>query len=98
MPLRMHTLVRRTLIAALALIVIGSGATAEATFPGVNGPIAFRQFDPATEQFPLLRALPDGTQVTELSDRRASPPTGERTAGASRSTSSSLTETSRSPR
>jgi Tol biopolymer transport system component len=54
----------------LALIVTGSAAPpAGATFPGRNGPVAFRQFDPATDRFPLLRALPDGTQLTELTDR-----------------------------
>jgi TolB protein len=59
---------RRTiLITALALVITGAAAaTAGATFPGRNGPIAYRQFDPATGRFPLLRALPDGTQVTEL--------------------------------
>jgi Tol biopolymer transport system component len=61
---------RGALSAALTILLTGSlAATAAATFPGRNGPIAFRQFDPATERFPLLRALPDGTQVTELSDR-----------------------------
>lgn len=62
---------RRTpLITALAvLIATAAAAPASATFPGRNGPIVYRQFDPATERFPLLRANPDGTQVTELTDR-----------------------------
>ena len=61
-----HTL----LTTVLTLVVIGSaGTTAEATFPGHNGPIAFRRFDPATQRLSLMRALPDGTQVTELTDR-----------------------------
>jgi TolB protein len=61
-----HTL----LITALTLgLITSSAVTAEATFPGLNGPIAFHQFDPATERIPLLRAMPDGTQITELSDR-----------------------------
>jgi Tol biopolymer transport system component len=59
---------RRTLlITALALTIAGGAtATAGATFPGRNGPIAYRQFDAATGRFSLMRALPDGTQVTEL--------------------------------
>lgn len=62
---------RRTLlITGLTLIVATTvAAPASATFPGRNGPIAFRQFDPATEHFGLFRARPDGTQVTELTDR-----------------------------
>lgn len=62
---------RKLLITALALIVTGSAAaTAGATFPGHNGPIAFRQFDFAIGLgVPLFRALPDGTQVTVLTDR-----------------------------
>ena len=61
-----HTL----LTTALTLVVLGSAATsANATFPGRNGPIAFHRFDPATGQFVLLRALPDGTQPAQLSDR-----------------------------
>jgi TolB protein len=62
---------RRTLlISALALLTATvAAAPARATFPGRNGPIAYRQFDPATERFPLLRARPDGTHVFELTDR-----------------------------
>jgi Tol biopolymer transport system component len=41
---------------------------AQATFPGQNGPIAFRSFDPATGAFPLLRANSDGTDVTVLTE------------------------------
>lgn len=63
---------RRTLlITSLALVFTGSAVTtANATFPGSNGPIAFRE-DQLDAGFgvPLLRAQPDGTQVTELSDR-----------------------------
>jgi Tol biopolymer transport system component len=61
---------RRTLlITALALTIIGSTvATAQATFPGKNGPIAYRTFDFNTGfGVPLFRAQPDGTQITELS-------------------------------
>ena len=56
---------RRTLlITALALLVAtAAAAPAGATFPGRNGPIVYRQFDPATERFPLLRMLPDGKQA-----------------------------------
>ena len=62
---------RRTiLISALAVLAATVTATpAGATFPGRNGPIAYRQYDPATERFPLLRAFPDGTGVRELTDR-----------------------------
>jgi Tol biopolymer transport system component len=61
-----HTL----LISALALLAATwAAAPAGATFPGRNGPIAYRQFDPATERFPLLRARPDGGHVIELTDR-----------------------------
>ena len=62
---------RRTLLTTgLALLVATSAAApAVATFPGRNGPIAFRQFDPATEHFALFRAQSDGTRVTELTDR-----------------------------
>lgn len=58
-------------VTSLTLIVAGSAAaTARATFPGDDGPIAFREenFDTGSG-VPLLRAHPDGTQVTELSDR-----------------------------
>jgi Tol biopolymer transport system component len=61
---------RTLLISALALLVAtAAAAPAGATFPGRNGPIAYRQFDPATERFPLLRSRPDGTHVIELTDR-----------------------------
>jgi Tol biopolymer transport system component len=61
---------RTLLTTTLTLTVAASAAApAGATFPGRNGPIAFRQFDPANGHFALFRALPDGTQVTELSDR-----------------------------
>lgn len=56
-------------IGAVALVVTGAAAaTAHATFPGRNGPIAFRydQFDTGLPQ-PLFRAQPNGTRVTELS-------------------------------
>ena len=60
----------KILIASLTLLVAATAAApASATFPGRNGPIVYRQFDPATERFPLLRARPDGTHVTELTDR-----------------------------
>jgi Tol biopolymer transport system component len=62
---------RRTLlITILALSATALAAQpAAATFPGRNGPIAFRQYNPATGEFPLFRALPDGTQRTRLTDR-----------------------------
>jgi hypothetical protein len=42
------------------------------TFPGTNGPILFRNVDFETGWgVPLLRALPDGTQVTRISRRPA---------------------------
>jgi Tol biopolymer transport system component len=54
----------------LTVLTATAAATpAGATFPGRNGPIAYRQFDPATERFPLLRTFPDDTRVTELTDR-----------------------------
>lgn len=61
---------RRTLLTtALILMVTGSAASpAGATFPGPNGPIAYRHFEPATGNFPLLRAQPDGTDVRQLTD------------------------------
>lgn len=56
------------LVIALALMIAGSLVpTAGATFPGRNGPIAYRPVDPETGLgTPLLRARPDGTQVTRL--------------------------------
>jgi Tol biopolymer transport system component len=58
------------LITALTLIATASaGATAQATFPGENGSIVYRQVDPATDEFALLRARPDGTHASELTDR-----------------------------
>jgi Tol biopolymer transport system component len=62
---------RPTLFITLLALVLAAAAVAPAgaTFPGRNGRIVYRQFDPVTERFPLLRANPDGTQVTELSDR-----------------------------
>jgi len=60
------------LVNVLALIVAGSAAaTSHATFPGRNGPIAFRQDHTFDTGFgvPLFRALPDGTQVSVLSHR-----------------------------
>ena len=62
---------RRTLLlVALALMIAGlSPPTAGATFPGRNGPIAYRPVDPETGfGNPLLRARPDGTRVTQLTD------------------------------
>jgi Tol biopolymer transport system component len=62
---------RRTLlITTLALTATALAAQpAAATFPGRNGPIAYRQFNPDTGQLALFRALPDGTKPTELTDR-----------------------------
>jgi TolB protein len=63
---------RRTpLITALAgLAAALAAAPASATFPGANGPIAYRPIDPATGLGrPLLGALPDGTHVRKLSQR-----------------------------
>jgi Tol biopolymer transport system component len=63
------TMRRALLITVLALTTLGMAtSTASATFPGRNGPIAFRTWDPATGPGPLFRAEPDGTQVTQLSD------------------------------
>jgi Tol biopolymer transport system component len=56
-------------LAAMGVVAAVAAVPAGATFPGRNGPIAFRQFDPATGQLALYRALPDGSQVTELTDR-----------------------------
>lgn len=58
------------LYAALALAATGVAASsAWATFPGRNGPIAFRTVDFETGLGnPLFRAQPDGTQVTQLTD------------------------------
>lgn len=62
----------RVLLTAAILIAV-AWATAQpvaATFSGVNGPIAFRVDDFNTgESKPLFRALPDGSQITELDDR-----------------------------
>jgi len=61
---------RSLLITSLAALVMAAATTpAGATFPGRNGPIAFRQFDPATGSFELFRARPDGSQMTGLTDR-----------------------------
>ena len=59
------------LITALATVVTGATAgSAGATFPGENGLILFRHIDPETGLgVPLLRALPDGTQVTAINKR-----------------------------
>jgi Tol biopolymer transport system component len=56
---------------ALALTVAGALApAAEATFPGRNGPIAYRPVDPETGLgTPLLRGWPDGTHLTPLTDK-----------------------------
>ena len=65
-------LFRRTVvIASLALASIGIGeAGSYATFPGVDGPIAFRTIDPETGLGkPLYSALPDGTGVSVLTRR-----------------------------
>jgi hypothetical protein len=61
----------RLLITALTLIATGSlGATAQATFPGTNGPIAYRTLDFETGLgVPLFRAEADGTQARVLSHR-----------------------------
>lgn len=62
---------RTLLITTVAFAVAAAtAATAGATFPGSNGPIAFRedQIDAGFGQ-PLFRALPDGTEVAELSGR-----------------------------
>jgi TolB protein len=62
----------RTLpIAALTLLLAGSSAaTAGATFPGENGPIAYRTLDPETGLgVPLFRTQPDGSGLSVLSKR-----------------------------
>ncbi len=61
---------RMLVLLALAVIIAGSSApTAGATFPGRNGPIAYRPVDPETGLGnPLIRAHPDGTRVTQLTD------------------------------
>jgi TolB protein len=62
---------RRTLlITALALLVATTAAMpAGATFPGRNGPIAFREFGPDGIGGPLFRALPDATRVGVIDSR-----------------------------
>jgi TolB protein len=63
---------RRTLLTtALTLLVTASAATtAEATFPGENGPIAFRNLDFQTGLgMPLFRANPDGSEASVISER-----------------------------
>ena len=62
---------RRTLLTTVLTLTVTASAAAPAgaTFPGRNGPIAFRQFEFATGHFALFRALPDGTRPTELTDR-----------------------------
>ena len=64
------TMRRALLITVLALAALGiATSTASATFPGRNGPIAFRTVDFETGLGnPLFRAQPDGTQVTQLTD------------------------------
>src|SRR4051812_9523496 len=71
-PVRSVIGMRRTLIitALAGLVAAVAAAPAGATFPGLNGPIAYRPFDRATGLGqPLLRARPDGTHVLRLSDR-----------------------------
>jgi Tol biopolymer transport system component len=63
---------RRTLLITVltGLVAAAAAAPASATFPGLNGPIAYRPFDPATGLGqPLLRARADGTHVHQVSDR-----------------------------
>ena len=84
---------RRTLLAAAVTTIVTAAAatTADATFPGENGPIAYRTVDGETGLgVPLFRAQP-GRLAGDRAQRagRASSRTGGRTAGASRSTSSS---------
>ncbi len=51
-------------------MVLAAALPAGASFPGVNGPIAFRVDDLDTgESKPLFRAQADGTQVSELDAR-----------------------------
>jgi TolB protein len=61
------------LLLFVALVVAAAVPTAQpagATFPGANGPIAFRLDNLDTgESKPLFRAQPDGTAVTELYGR-----------------------------
>jgi TolB protein len=62
---------RRSLLITVAVLIAAASAapTAGATFPGRNGPIAFRTlaFETGLGN-PLFRAQPDGTQVTQLAD------------------------------
>jgi TolB protein len=63
--------IRRSLSITVAVLIVAACAapTAGATFPGRNGPIAFRTVDFETGLGnPLFRAQPDGTQVTQLTD------------------------------
>jgi TolB protein len=63
-----NTAMRALLVTALASLLMA--APAAATFPGRNGPIAFRQIDPDTGLgVPLFRVLPDGTGMSVISRR-----------------------------
>jgi Tol biopolymer transport system component len=58
--------------AVLAVATACAAGTAQATFPGANGPILFRADDPKTGLAgPLMRANPDGSGVTEINRRHA---------------------------
>src|SRR4051794_35888634 len=58
------------LVAGLTAFVLGHVTRAEATFPGSNGPILFRNDDPSSGIGKLLlRARADGRRVRVLSRR-----------------------------
>jgi Tol biopolymer transport system component len=60
-----------TLVLALAVSVTAVGVS-QATFPGTDGPIVFRADDFDTGlPGPLMRAEPDGSDVTEINRRHA---------------------------
>jgi Tol biopolymer transport system component len=64
---------RRPLVfAVLAAVTACAAGTAQATFPGANGPILFRADDLDTGLAgPLMRANPNGSGVTEINRRHA---------------------------
>ena len=57
-------------VVAVAIMTIAVTPSAHATFPGENGPIAYRQLDPETGLgTPLFVARPDGTHSTAIDTR-----------------------------
>src|SRR5262245_2595649 len=64
---KMHSSTKRLGVILISVAMVLAGQfSANATFPGKNGRIAFGRFDPNIGDLALFTANPDGTDVQQL--------------------------------